>query len=294
MNDNLLTIFTPVYNRARNIRDLYESLVGQTNQYFTWIIVDDGSQDDIDTTVNSFISEKKLNIKYYKQKNQGKHVAHNNGVKCCDTSFFTCVDSDDILVDHAVEIIYEFIEKNKSAICQDKIGGIVAYKGYSKNEKVGEYPIEIAQPHSLSDLYNNGMTGDTMLIFKTDVIRKYPFPVFTGERFLRESIAYDSIDENYKYMILGEILYLCEYLDDGLSKNAPRLEMESPLGAALFRYHEAEKAKKHISRVRNLIAYVFFSRKGNNTKECRKKLGIRYPFYWIMSFVGYIWYKKYF
>ena len=292
MKKNKLTIFTPVYNRAEKIRNLYESLVNQTVCDFTWMIVDDGSKDNIDEAVESFLENKKIDIKFYKQENQGKHVAHNFGVAHCNTQYFACVDSDDILLPCAVEEILNYISENAAIVEGTLISGIVSYRGYSEIKKIGHYPNSLS-PASMSELYNlRGMTGDTFLIFKTEIIKKYPFPVLKGEKFLRESIAYDLIDENYKYAILNKIIYICEYCDDGLSKNASSLEMKSPCGAALFRYHEAQKAKTRKVKVRNLIAYVFFSRIGHNTVECKKKLGAIYPVYWLFSFSGYIKYRK--
>ncbi len=292
MKETKLTIFTPVYNRAEKIKNLYVSLINQTVQDFVWIIVDDGSQDNIDEVVESFKNAGKININYYSQKNQGKHVAHNFGVTHCDTRFFVCVDSDDALLPYAVEEILNYIDENEKKLNEPLIAGILAYRGYSENEKIGEYPDSLS-PASLAELYDcRKMTGDTVLVFKTEVIKKYPFPVFEGERFLRESIAYDLIDEKYKYLILDKILQTGEYCDDGLSKNASSLEIKSPLGAALYRYHESKKAKNIKSKMRNLTAYVFFSKIGRNTMECRKKLGIVYPIYWLLSISGYIKYRK--
>lgn len=39
----MVTVFTPVYNRAYIISDLYQSLRGQTCNDFEWIVIDDGS-----------------------------------------------------------------------------------------------------------------------------------------------------------------------------------------------------------------------------------------------------------
>ena len=44
--DKFITIITPTYNRATNLRSLYRSLLSQTNNNFIWLIVDDGSTDD--------------------------------------------------------------------------------------------------------------------------------------------------------------------------------------------------------------------------------------------------------
>lgn len=38
-----VTVFTPTYNRAYILENLYRSLQRQTNTCFEWLIVDDGS-----------------------------------------------------------------------------------------------------------------------------------------------------------------------------------------------------------------------------------------------------------
>ncbi|MCS4569937.1 glycosyltransferase family 2 protein [Clostridium perfringens] len=78
-NDSLITVFTPVYNRAYIIAKCYESLKCQTFKDFEWLIYDDGSTDDIEEVVNNFIKEGLVKIRYYKYKNRGKHVAINMG-----------------------------------------------------------------------------------------------------------------------------------------------------------------------------------------------------------------------
>ena len=58
----IFTVFTPTYNRAHLLDRLYHSLCQQTFQDFEWIVVNDGSKDDTDEVVKSFIAEKKINI----------------------------------------------------------------------------------------------------------------------------------------------------------------------------------------------------------------------------------------
>jgi glycosyltransferase involved in cell wall biosynthesis len=42
----MITVFTPTYNRKKELEALYESLIKQTNKDFEWLIVDDGSFDN--------------------------------------------------------------------------------------------------------------------------------------------------------------------------------------------------------------------------------------------------------
>ena len=52
-----LTIFTPVYNRAKTLGRTYESLVKQKCKDFVWLIVDDGSLDNTKELVEKWKNE---------------------------------------------------------------------------------------------------------------------------------------------------------------------------------------------------------------------------------------------
>ena len=103
MDKKTLAVFTATYNRAYIISDLYRSLLAQTNQDFCWIVVDDGSTDDTEQLIASFIAENLIPIRYIKQENGGKQRAHNTGVEACNNELFFCVDSDDTLAPTAIE-----------------------------------------------------------------------------------------------------------------------------------------------------------------------------------------------
>ena len=64
----MITIFTPTYNRAYIIDKLYESLCSQSCKDFEWLIVDDGSSDETELLIDSFVKENRIVIRYIKQK----------------------------------------------------------------------------------------------------------------------------------------------------------------------------------------------------------------------------------
>ena len=81
MNDPLLTILTPTYNRANLLLNLYKSLVIQKEKNFIWMIVDDGSTDNTEEVVKTFQEENKIPIEYIHKENGGKHTVMNMGIK---------------------------------------------------------------------------------------------------------------------------------------------------------------------------------------------------------------------
>lgn len=263
-----ITIFTPTYNREKYLPRLYKSLLNQTNRNFEWLVVDDGSTDNTEELIKSFIKENKINIRYYKQKNSGKHVAHNKAVELCNTELFFCVDSDDYITEKCIEIL---METWNTCLKTKKYSGIVALRGYSENCIMGnEMPNKI-ESSKLSDLYNlYGKKGETALIFKTEYLKENKFPVFKGERFLSEEIVYDKIDKIAPLKILNRIIYIMQYLDDGMTKNYFKLWKSSPKGVICLlnsRYNSITKANKIKYLYRKLRTIMVFNAFCISSKE---------------------------
>lgn len=224
----MLTIFTPTYNRKETLPRLYQSLLLQSNKNFIWLLVDDGSTDGTFDLVNKWISIGLIEIEYYFQENQGKSMAHNLGVKNSKTELFTCVDSDDYLVGDAVEQIISLWSKSTKDYT-----GILALK---KNINSGiKNTIITTNSSTLKDLYKNKeISGDVMLIYRTELIKKYNFPRFGNEKFVPEAYLYDLLDREGNLLILNNEIYCYEYLSDGYTKNMFQLLKNNPKGYLAF------------------------------------------------------------
>ena len=227
MHNITLTVFTPAYNREKKLSFLYESLKKQSDKNFRWLIVDDGSTDGTAAVVDSFIKEGALDITYVYQKNGGKYKAHNHGVILCDTELFVCVDSDDSLLPDAVRDTKELWSKIS---CDNKICGIVS----PRKMKGDEYFKNCPKKGTLMNLYNKGsFSGETMIVFRTDVLKKYLFPEIDGENFMSECVIYNQIDKEYVLYYDNRFHYAGEYLEDGLTRNAVSLEKKNPISTMI-------------------------------------------------------------
>jgi hypothetical protein len=72
---------------------------------------------------------------------------------------------------------------------------------------------------------------DKAEVYKTSVLKKYPFPEFEGEKFLPEPVVWDHIArDGYMIRWFNEIIYICEYLQDGLTASEDKKFMENPKG----------------------------------------------------------------
>lgn len=249
-----ITVFTPTYNRAYILERCYLSLKNQTYKDFTWLIVDDGSTDETEKIINKWKNEANIKIIYYKKNNGGKSSAHNLGVKKTETDLFVCVDSDDYLVETAIEKILKLWNEYGN---NSSISGIVALKGHNANEPMKSYmPNNIKQAKLFHLYFKYGFKGETMLVYKTEILKQYMFPKIDGEKFVPEAYIYDKIDKSYDLILMNEVLYVCDYLEDGYSKNVKKIISENPKGYALFYRDRLEISDTFYMNFRSATLYI--------------------------------------
>lgn len=255
-----LTIFTPTYNRKHTISRIYKSILRQENGLYNdieWLIVDDGSSDDTESLVNTWIKEQPpFTLNYIKQKNGGKHTAFNRAVQEAQGEFFFTVDSDDWLGENSIKDIlihFDAIHNNES------LAGIIALKCFPTGKLIGiPYPKENFIS-SIHDLSLQGYAGERSLVFKTKILLQYPFPIIQGERFIGECVVYDKIDEKYKFFVSNRILTVCEYQEDGLTGNIFRIMMQNAIGYKIYYAQRIDLAKSLRERIGYAIRYNAFN-----------------------------------
>jgi glycosyltransferase involved in cell wall biosynthesis len=102
-----LSVIVPVYNRPDEVRELLESLTGQTSKNFEVIIVEDGSSLPCREVVQEFMNS--LEVYYFTKPNSGPGMTRNYGVGKAKNDFFIFLDSDCILPGNYMEKLSEFI-----------------------------------------------------------------------------------------------------------------------------------------------------------------------------------------
>ena len=251
--DHILTIFTPAYNRAHTLPRTYESLLRQTCKDFEWLIIDDGSTDNTREIVAEWINENKIPIRYIRQENQGMHGAHNTAYRNINTELNTCIDLDDYMPDDAVEKIVTFWRDKGS----DKFAGIIGLDQYEDGSVIGVRFPEAMKTCTLQEFYASGGSGDKKMVYRTDVIKRYPeYPLFEGERYVGLAYKYMLIDRDYKLLTFNEPLVTVEYQQDGSSYNMYRQYWTNPRGFAFYRKTEMICAPTLKRRFISCIHYV--------------------------------------
>lgn len=235
-----LTVMTPCYNRAYIIDNLYQSLLRQSDYDFEWLVIDDGSTDNIKEYIDGILKkDNPFEIKFVQKENGGKHTCINMATDIAQGKYFYIVDSDDCLPNDAMVKINFWLDSIERAN-DEKLIGIVGIKE-SKNLKHTFSTFEHGNKIEGSDSeyldfttlqreeYN--IKGDKAEIIATDIIKKYKFPVFPEEKFVTEVVVWHDIAfDGYKFRWFNECIYNCEYLQDGLTKNMSKIIQKCPRG----------------------------------------------------------------
>ena len=266
-----ITIFTPTYNRAYILPRLYESLLKQTSKNFEWIVVDDGSTDQTKSLFEGYLQENKIPIKFFLQENSGKHVAVNKGIGNALGSFFFVLDSDDYLLENAVEEVLTLIQKIEN---NPKVAGVTFIRA-AENQNLDFYERQGEQTicNNFDFIYHYRFTGEMTFVIRTEILQKNLYPQFAGEKFCPESLVYKRIAKDFDYLFYIQVLALGDYLPDGLTSKYWQLIQKSPKTCMIF-YEELLKNPKIPEQTKKNAAKIFIELAFSQPKkELLKNLG---------------------
>ena len=118
----LVSVVIPTYNRTQQTIAAIESVLAQTYSNFEIVVVDDGSTDGSDQTIQQFIRQKTNSgsqIRFFRQPNQGASVTRNTGIAKARGEYIAFLDSDDSWELEKLEYQMRALEqfKNECAVC---------------------------------------------------------------------------------------------------------------------------------------------------------------------------------
>ena len=288
-----ISILTPTYNRGKLLLPLYESLKNLTFEDFEWLIVDDGSEDDTEQYALSWIAHNIENaefpICYIKKSNGGKHTAINRGVREANGELILILDSDDTLPSDSLATIAQYYEQCKG---YKDCAGVCGLMAHHDGQLIGTgFPKDPMYESALLFRYaeKGNVTGDLLEVYKTSVMRQFPFPEIENERFCPESLVWNRIANKYKLFCFNKVIYYRDYLEGGLTSKIVRIRMNSPIASTMT---YAEMLDYNISlkwKIRSAINYWRF-------RYCIKNKALKAPavkWYWkAFQIIGLIMHLK--
>ena len=115
-NDVLISIITPVFY-GHFLEQTANCVLNQTFPYFEWIIVNDGTKDEI--ALKNIAKVRKLDkrIKVYEKENEGLSKTRDYGANKAskESKYFVFLDDDDLIDSNYLEMLYYTLEMNQDA-----------------------------------------------------------------------------------------------------------------------------------------------------------------------------------
>ncbi len=270
-----VTVFTPSFNRAYILPQLYKSLLRQSVFDFEWLIVDDGSTDETESIVAEWVKvENAFPIRYFCKENGGKHRAINFALPKARGELFFIVDSDDYLTDDAIEKLIAMSCSLPNASIAE-YAGVSGCRGYQNGTMIGSSFVGQFLDCTSLERDKHNIDGDKAEAFFTKVLRNYPFPEFEREKFVTEAAVWDKMSlDGYKIRYFNDIIYLCEYLEDGLTQQGLDLYYRNPQGYGYYlrQSRNANKFSKNVQTYYDVECYLHW-RKQMGFKEIAELIG---------------------
>jgi glycosyltransferase involved in cell wall biosynthesis len=280
----LISVIIPVYNRKVELKRAIGSILDQTYQAFEILVVDDFSEEDIQSVIKEFNDER---IKYFRLPEKGNaNVARNLGMKKSIGSYIAFLDSDDEFLPNHLQ---RRIEKIEEWGCDGIYGS--AYINDGKRDRI-KLTSELYAGTNITEFFLNNCFSQTDSLFFKSASIKNIFWDKCLERFQ---------DIDFKISAAERCILKADF------KPTTRIHWHKGVPPRILDYMEYEKFyKKHRKSIsdREFAIHCFgmfqVSKKVNSDtaskykKECQKYVNYYNLFQYILLYPGISRLKRYF
>ena len=106
-----VSVVIPTFNRLHLLKQSIDSALVQTHKPMEVIVIDDGSSDETPRWLQNHSRENPIIKAILFDENQGAQCARVAGMKAARGDFICFLDSDDVLIENAIEVRLEAIKK---------------------------------------------------------------------------------------------------------------------------------------------------------------------------------------
>lgn len=205
---HLISVLMPVYNtKEEYLRASIESILNQTFKNFEFIIVNDGSTNNVEEVILSYKDDR---IKYFKQENQGIVGALNNAWSKASGKYIARMDSDDIAYPERFAKQIKFLEENPEYSLIGSWAKIIPSKNI----------IKLPQDIKIMDLLADCMFVHPSIMFNKADFEKFNIRYESGFDYVEDYCFYARAIKCLKMTNLQEVLLDYRvYPENSSSKN---------------------------------------------------------------------------
>lgn len=200
-----ISIIVPVYNTSKYLEKCLISIKDAIYDNCEVIIVNDGSTDDSEKVINSFIENLPDNYKkqfnYYYKKNKGLADTKNFGIEKSKGKYISVVDSDDYISSDFYSVAKKYINENYDMIIYDLY---VVFENGQYPDYVGRAFRDSEKNYKLQ-LLNGEMQGSSCNKIIKKSLYKYKFPV--GRQYEDVAVTPFLIEDAKKIKYLPYAMY---------------------------------------------------------------------------------------
>lgn len=156
VNQPLVTVIIPTYNRAGKITKSIQSVFDQTYPDIQIVVIDDGSTDNTAEVISGFTK-----VEFYVQQHAGQAAARNYGLRFAKGEYVATLDTDDVWMP-------EFLTVTLNKLIKDNLD--FAFANWQQEDKKGKWNDYFANYSYIKPYVN--LTINDWYVFEYTQLRK--------------------------------------------------------------------------------------------------------------------------
>lgn len=209
----LISIIVPIYNAENYLFDCLSSIFNQTYKNFEAILVNDGSTDCSEKIAQDFC-QKDSRFKLINQTNSGVAAARNTALLDTQGEFIIHTDSDDLMAETSLELLYASIVENDSNIA---VGSYI-----QKNDTLEE--LNTYSETNKDQFIYNILTGKYRGVLWDKLISKKLYQGLVFEKdinYMEDKLLILKIlnKSSAKISIIKDVVYVYRFVDTSYTNN---------------------------------------------------------------------------
>ncbi len=217
-----ISIVIPVYNVEGYLRSCVDSVLSQSYGNFELILVNDGSKDASPAICDEYAKADSRVVVIHKE-NEGPSKTRNRGIEEARGDYLMFVDSDDLLVEGALEKMAGAMERSGAELC---ICGYERFRGdWTLPSSLTTEPLQIFKDRKeLAAVYNQpktNMFGVSIWakLYRLDIIREHNIRFDTNISYEEDCVFnLDYFRHVNTTAVLPDVFYRWRQMDVSLSK----------------------------------------------------------------------------
>ena len=195
MNNELISIIVPIYNKEDYLPQCLDSIINQSYTNFEVLLINDGSTDESGKICVEY-AERDIRFRYFEKENGGVSSARNLGLERSEGAYITFIDSDDWVEFNYLEVLYNALRENNADVA------ISSYKSYYLD---GKFYLRVYSSQE-EEFLRIGKRNRDVFLEEFPKLGKlnHDFHCIASKLFKRELLESQKFDESINY---GEDLY---------------------------------------------------------------------------------------